>query len=323
MDEQGGLRIVDVSIPTAPLLVGVIYEPVDISDIAVANGFAYVTTSGWGISIIDVSNPTLPVSAGFVNDPLVSSSTSVAAADTLLFYGRWNGGLHVVDVSNPAAPLEIALLTTVHTISDMVAADGLVYAAADSGLYVIDVSNPATPEVIGHCAFPNVHWKLSLQGSRVFLASSQYGLRVVDVSNPTQPVLVGFYHAPSGLYDLAVQDSVIYLAGGDHVDIYGFTSPVSVPRRNDKVVPRELKLSAYPNPFNPATTMSIDVPRGQREVTLTVFDLLGREVLRERLSAASGIITYHFDASALPSGIYMARAQSGEYHITTKLVLLK
>ncbi|GIV58353.1 MAG: hypothetical protein KatS3mg042_1266 [Rhodothermaceae bacterium] len=64
----------------------------------------------------------------------------------------------------------------------------------------------------------------------------------------------------------------------------------------------------YPNPFNPSTTLRIDLPAPAR-VTVEVFDLLGRRVLalpEAALPAGRGR-TLPLDASALSSGVYLYR----------------
>ncbi|MBN1348946.1 T9SS type A sorting domain-containing protein [candidate division KSB1 bacterium] len=79
----------------------------------------------------------------------------------------------------------------------------------------------------------------------------------------------------------------------------------------------------YPNPFNPTTTISFQLPESEHAL-LTVYDVLGREVARlvdER--KAPGIYKADFDASHLPSGIYMYRFTAGEFSEARKLLLIK
>lgn len=79
----------------------------------------------------------------------------------------------------------------------------------------------------------------------------------------------------------------------------------------------------YPNPFNPSTTISYSIPEG-RVVTIKVYDQLGKEVstvLNEYKEA--GDHTAQFNASALPSGIYIYTIQAGEFRDSKKLILLK
>jgi protocatechuate 3,4-dioxygenase beta subunit len=79
----------------------------------------------------------------------------------------------------------------------------------------------------------------------------------------------------------------------------------------------------YPNPFNPSTTLRFDLPDHAR-VTLRVYDLLGREVatlLRGTVDAGSHTVA--FDAAGLPSGLYLARLESGGVVQTRRMTLMK
>jgi hypothetical protein len=79
----------------------------------------------------------------------------------------------------------------------------------------------------------------------------------------------------------------------------------------------------YPNPFNPITTISFDLPV-KSYVSLIIFDALGREVVKlinEELLA--GKYSKQWDASGLTSGVYFYRIQAGSFSETKKLILLK
>lgn len=81
--------------------------------------------------------------------------------------------------------------------------------------------------------------------------------------------------------------------------------------------------NAWPNPFNPATTLSFTLPETE-EVSLIVCNLAGERVatlVDSRM--ASGAHSVVFDASALPSGLYFAVLQSGERVESRKLLLTK
>jgi hypothetical protein len=95
-------------------------------------------------------------------------------------------------------------------------------------------------------------------------------------------------------------------------------------------------LQNYPNPFNPTTMISFQIPpspfseKGERggfgfmNVTLRVYDLLGREVatLFQGMKSA-GTYSIVWDARNYPSGIYFCRLQSGLTVETRRMVLLK
>ncbi|MFH0882389.1 MAG: T9SS type A sorting domain-containing protein [bacterium] len=82
--------------------------------------------------------------------------------------------------------------------------------------------------------------------------------------------------------------------------------------------------SAYPNPFNPTTTITLALP-AQGHLSLRVYDLLGRQVAvladGERQTGRSRFV---FDGRGLASGIYFVRAAGpGGAVDTRKVVLLK
>jgi len=79
----------------------------------------------------------------------------------------------------------------------------------------------------------------------------------------------------------------------------------------------------YPNPFNPRTIIKFQVPV-KTNVTLKIFDLLGREVttlIDETKNA--GFYEAIFDGSKLASGVYLYSIQTENYTNTKKLILIK
>ncbi|HEY3295084.1 MAG TPA: T9SS type A sorting domain-containing protein [bacterium] len=79
----------------------------------------------------------------------------------------------------------------------------------------------------------------------------------------------------------------------------------------------------YPNPFNPTTTIAFDLVR-DGPVSLKVFNIVGEEVV----TLASGPVqrghhVVQFDASKLPSGVYLYRLNTGEYTAVRKMLLMK
>ena len=89
-------------------------------------------------------------------------------------------------------------------------------------------------------------------------------------------------------------------------------------------LPAEFALGAnYPNPFNPVTTIPIEVSAPE-QVRLEVFDAAGRLVrtLVDRLLPA-GVHEVRFDATDLPSGVYAYRLTTPSFTQTRTMVLLR
>ncbi len=106
--------------------------------------------------------------------------------------------------------------------------------------------------------------------------------------------------------------------------VAGAPNPFDQITTADGVIVSEFALNgAYPNPFNPTTTISYNLDAGQR-VTLRVYDISGREVatLVDGYRNA-GVHEAVFDASGLASGIYITKLTAGNQTATAKLVLMK
>lgn len=79
----------------------------------------------------------------------------------------------------------------------------------------------------------------------------------------------------------------------------------------------------YPNPFNPTSTISYSL-KSDADVVIKVYNTIGKEVatlLNAHKSA--GNYSVIFDASGLPSGMYLYKMQAGDFCSMKKMILLK
>jgi hypothetical protein len=106
----------------------------------------------------------------------------------------------------------------------------------------------------------------------------------------------------------------------DHDGTFKYSQSVEVSIQ----LPAQFMLNQnYPNPFNPNTIITYQL-QSVNHVTLKVFDVLGKEVATLVNEVQQpGNKSVRFDASALASGIYYYRLQSGYFNQTKKLLLLK
>ena len=97
----------------------------------------------------------------------------------------------------------------------------------------------------------------------------------------------------------------------------------------EKPVPSSFALKqSYPNPFNPTTRIEFDLPDAS-DVTLVVYDILGREVatLLRNVRYAAGTQRATFNGAGYPSGIYFyrltARSAKATFQDVRKMMLIK
>jgi len=93
-------------------------------------------------------------------------------------------------------------------------------------------------------------------------------------------------------------------------------------------IPEKFRVNAYPNPFNPSTTVSYDLPSAE-QVTIVIYDVLGQEVRRlVDDQTAAGRYNIRWDARdnggrSVGSGVYIARIDAGTFSQSQKMLLLK
>jgi Zn-dependent M28 family amino/carboxypeptidase len=130
-----------------------------------------------------------------------------------------------------------------------------------------------------------------------------------------------FYHSPQDISDtLDFEYAAEIVRAGLATVLYldRESRPVAVP------VPPVFSLAQnFPNPFNPGTSIRYSLATQER-VTLTVYDMLGRQVavlVAGEMSA--GPHTARWDASDTASGIYVCRLTTGNRVETIKMVRMQ
>ncbi len=99
---------------------------------------------------------------------------------------------------------------------------------------------------------------------------------------------------------------------------------VSVNDRPQVAMPKTCSLEQnYPNPFNPTTSIRYYLSAGSH-VTLKIFDVLGREVATVVDEAQqAGTYQVPWNASGLPSGVYVYRLQTGRFVEAKKMAIIR
>ena len=97
----------------------------------------------------------------------------------------------------------------------------------------------------------------------------------------------------------------------------------------DNPLPVEFTLyHNYPNPFNPATTLSYELPEATF-VTITIYDMKGRiinDLVRNQQNAGYWSMQWNATNNAgqpVSAGVYLYKIQAGEFSRTRKMILLK
>jgi hypothetical protein len=152
-------------------------------------------------------------------------------------------------------------------------------------------------------------------GNGVFLSTDK-GVSWIDA---------GFSQSPSPVISLAVDATTLYAGTqGNGVWRRPLAEMVTGVDASQHSMPPSFNLyQNFPNPFNPETVIRYSIPE-QGHVSLAVFDLLGREVVR----LVDGVMprgdySVKLDGSILTSGVYCYRLITGQHSLTKSMILLK
>ena len=112
----------------------------------------------------------------------------------------------------------------------------------------------------------------------------------------------------------------------DYVRVYEASSELS---SQLETIPNTYNLHYnYPNPFNPITTLCYFLPE-QTHVTLTVYDLMGREINRlVNTTQDAGYKTIPWDGTdsygrPVSAGLYLYQIRTSNHTSVGKMALLK
>jgi hypothetical protein len=233
-------KVVNVSTPTAPQLVGELFTTLPWSSTppAVAlNGTKGVVTLGTtGIWVLDLSTPSSPRHVGTYDTPGFAEHVAINPLGSLAFIADRAGGLQIVSLASPSTPTLVgSLVPAGRTYRDVVLAGSLAYLVNQGGsLDVVNVATPSAPTLSAWTNLGAPAFQVAVAGSLAVVYVTPTGtddaLAVLDLSVPTNPVLTKtFITGPIGrTKDLAVSGRQAFLAADvDHLRIFNVDSPTS------------------------------------------------------------------------------------------------
>ncbi len=88
------------------------------------------------------------------------------------------------------------------------------------------------------------------------------------------------------------------------------------------IVPAEFSATSYPNPFNPVTTIELNLPTSS-DWNISIFNVTGQKIAEFEGYSEAGPMKVEWNGASHASGIYFYKATAGKYSATRKMVLLK
>ena len=212
-DYFAGLRIIDISDPAHPIVTSLLGTSVPGLGIAVADHYAYLTTSH-GLSIIDISEPLTPTQTASMtlDSPRI---TDVAWADSYAYVADQDDHLYLMNVTNSNAPVQTSTFSNLpgDAWGVMVSGDWAYVADGYNGLRVIPGVDDPHPTQYGFDT-PGRAMKTAWTVGYLYVADGDGGVRILGESNPGELSQVGYYDTPGYTWSVAVAEPYAYVADG-------------------------------------------------------------------------------------------------------------
>lgn len=302
-------------------------------DHAISDGVLVASVYDQGLVVADVSDPTAPVIT-WQDLSLGQCHTVVAAGRT--FYTVREDDIIAIDCSDPAAPMVRSIAASPGQSADIALLGDRLYCSHFSPdtysgtLLVFDASASGIAPPLSVLPMATAG-RLAAEGDELYMAAHQ-ALWVFDVNGEPRPVGNGILL--NAAYDVVVAGETVWLAAGyGGVEIMPRHHPTG---HADLLVSGEEKptplmagpLQAYPNPFNPQTTLSFTA-EAEATARLQVVDLRGRRVATLHDGAlAAGPHRWTWDGRdhtgrRVPAGLYLAHLWTPTRTSTTKLAIVE
>jgi len=165
--------------------------------------------------------------------------------------------------------------------------------------------------------FPEINEKLSSDGETIYIADAD-GNPMISYAFGSQTDDVSYGPNPDG------SETWEYFS----IPTPGAPNIESLQLQNEIISESFTVFTAYPNPFNPVTTISYNIP-SDGFVDVTVFDMMGRIVKNlVRSKQSYGYKSIKWNATnnqnqPVPTGIYIYKIEFGKFVANRKMILLK
>jgi hypothetical protein len=292
----------------------------DITECTVRGDSLFAGTDGSGIYVLNLNNPVqwVPFNSGLtqvgVSSITTSGTTLIAAVGSFVFV-RPAGA-----TSWSVATLDSVIIPMPFKLYWM---DEYIFAGTSNGVYRgnADGTGWQKTDIV---QFPgrNIVAITSL-GNRLFAGLQYRGEHFIFSTDDYGATWDIRAHEFASLVDMIVSHGRMWTARLDglwSIEV-GYWTGIDDP---EEFRPGTASLAQnYPNPFNPVSTISYRLSE-QSHVTLTVFDLLGKEVATlVTADQQPGSYEVTFDGSGFASGVYLYRLQAGSFQQTKRFVLAK
>ncbi len=229
---RNGLKILSVSDPSDPQLIGEYPTFLSTIDVEVIGNYAFLRFSREQrkICILDISDPTYPVCVHVYETP--GPVDDIAARDPYLYVAMGDAGLRILDFSDPTNPEEVGVYDPFPSVLKVLLSGPYAFVIDNlPALRILDISDPSNPTQISLTPLFTSVEDFLISGPYVYvLFLFPSVLQILDVSAPENPVMITSLNLPNctwnGNLNEGVLDSLLALSCDfSHLLLYDISNP--------------------------------------------------------------------------------------------------
>ncbi len=233
-DGASGLRIIDVTNPSAPSQAG-IYDTTLALGVYLQGSYAYVADYGDGLRIINIFNPVAPSYGGAWDlDGSLFRSHDIYVSGDYAYVAHGGGEVRVIDINPPGSAWEAGHYAPYIAIEAVTGAGNYLYVNAGSSIGIADISTAALASPSWPTGYTSSvsssSWCKELYADDNYLYScNSNGIEIFDRSSPMSPVSLSTFSTDyaQGVYTAY---GYAFVADDTDIEIIDISDP-SVPAR--------------------------------------------------------------------------------------------
>ena len=326
IDSAAGFYLYDIHDPNYPVYRSrVDYDYDEISGAGFRDAIAmygdYVYAAFDSVAIFDISDLENPVQVG---SGITESPRDLFVSDNMLYVlGQFQ--VYACSLDDPANPTYLGGYNFGGTRNyTRIIADGTtIYLYGEGMIQAVDLSDPQIPIELSPIGFFGNFRDFDVENGVLAIGGSSDGVTLVQYADPLNPFVIGYYSGENYPGQVTLRGSNLFVSNYSNIEIFDISAALPVRDNTRAEIPTKVTLSAYPNLFNPSTTIAFDL-NARAQVSLDIYDVTGRLVrtlINEQLNAGS--YTQNFDAQGLPSGAYFARLVMPQVSQTARITLIR